>query len=243
MPSYHFRLEYLNPIIFYRAIEQQNGSSDNVMLGFDFKYNAARRLSFYGQFMLDEFVIDNIRAGNGWWANKFAVQLGGKWVDALGVSNLDLQGEVNLIRPFTYSHHTLYGDYSSYNQPIAHPLGANLREAVGIVRFQPLPRLNLTGKLVFTDMGRDRAGENWGSNILESNRTREQEFNNTIGQGASNQILFGTLTASWQLKHNLFLDASLVIRDSESELPAYRTQTSVTSFAVRWNIPQRLYEF
>jgi len=33
----HFRLEYLNPVIFYRAIEQQNGSSDNAMLGFDFK--------------------------------------------------------------------------------------------------------------------------------------------------------------------------------------------------------------
>mgnify|MGYP006208617631 CR=1 FL=1 len=85
----HFRLEYLNPIIFYRAIEQQNGSSDNVMLGFDFKYNAARHLSFYGQFVLDEFVIDNIRAGNGWWANKFAVQAGGKYIDAFGVSNLD----------------------------------------------------------------------------------------------------------------------------------------------------------
>jgi hypothetical protein len=38
----HFRLEYLNPIIFYRAIEQQNGSSDNAMLGMDFKWNAAR---------------------------------------------------------------------------------------------------------------------------------------------------------------------------------------------------------
>jgi hypothetical protein len=72
----HFRLEYLNPIIFYRAIEQQNGSSDNAMVGFDFKWNAVRKLSFYGQFMLDELVIENIREGNGWWANKFGIQVG-----------------------------------------------------------------------------------------------------------------------------------------------------------------------
>src|SRR5690606_8607867 len=98
----NFRLEYLNPIIFYRAIEQQNGSSDNVMLGFDFKWNALRKLSFYGQFLLDEFVIDHIREGDGWWANKFGVQLGGKYVDAFAVPNLDLQAELNMVRPYTY---------------------------------------------------------------------------------------------------------------------------------------------
>jgi hypothetical protein len=35
----HFRMDYLNPVIFYRAIEQQNGSTDNVLLGMDFKWN------------------------------------------------------------------------------------------------------------------------------------------------------------------------------------------------------------
>lgn len=239
----HFRLEYLNPIIFYRAIEQQNGSSDNVLLGLDFKWNAVPRLSFYGQFMLDEFVIDNIRAGNGWWANKFAVQAGGKYVDAFGIANLDLQGEVNVIRPYTYSHHTLYGSYSNYRQPIAHPLGANLQEVAGIVRYQPLGRLNLTGKLVLTRIGRDGANENWGGNILKDYRTREQEYNNTIGQGISNDILFGSFTASWQLKHNVFIDALVLLRDSNSAAQFYDNNTLVTSLALRWNVPQRLYEF
>jgi hypothetical protein len=239
----HFRLEYLNPIIFYRAIEQQNGSSDNVLLGLDFKWNALKRLSFYGQFMLDEFVIDNIRAGNGWWANKFAIQAGGKYVDAFGISNLDLQGEVNVIRPYTYSHHTLYGSYSSYRQPLAHPLGANLDEVAGIVRYQPLGRLNLTAKLVLTTIGRDGTDENWGSDILKSYTTREREYGNTIGQGVDNDILFGSATASWQLKHNLFIDASLILRNSKSAAAFYNNNTSVTSIALRWNAPQRLYEF
>lgn len=239
----HFRLDYLNPIIFYRAIEQQNGSSDNVLLGLDFKWNAVKKLSLYGQFMLDEFVIDNIRDGNGWWANKFAVQLGGRYVDALGVPNLDLQGEFNVIRPFTYSHGTVYGSYSNYKQPIAHPLGANLKELVGIIRYQPLPRLNLTGKMVLTDIGRDAADMNWGGDILKNNRTREQEYGNTISQGISNEILFGSFTGSWQMKHNLFIDASLILRNSTSPAGMYHNNTSITSLALRWNVPQRLYEF
>ncbi len=74
----HFRLDYLNPLIFYRAIEQQNGSSDNVLLGLDFKWNAARKLSFYGQFVLDEFVLSHIRDRDGWWANKYGFQAGRK---------------------------------------------------------------------------------------------------------------------------------------------------------------------
>jgi hypothetical protein len=241
--SDNFRFEYLNPIIFYRAVEQQNGSSDNVLLGLDFKWNAVKKISLYGQFVLDEFVIDKIRAGTGWWANKFGVQLGGKYVDAFGLRNLDLQGEINMVRPFTYSHHTNYGNYSSYNQPMGHPLGANFKEIVGILRYQPLPRLSFKGKLSMISVGRDSTGVNWGSNILKNNSTRQQEFGNVIGQGISNEIVSGTFTASYQIRHNLFIDASFLLRKSTSTENIYNNNTSVSSLALRWNIPQRLYEF
>ncbi len=39
----HFDFTYLNPIIFLRAAEQQNGSPDNALVGFDFKANIAKR--------------------------------------------------------------------------------------------------------------------------------------------------------------------------------------------------------
>jgi hypothetical protein len=239
----HFRLDYLNPVIFYRAIEQQNGSSDNVLLGIDFKWNAARKLSFYGQFVLDEFVLSHIKDGDGWWANKFGVQAGLKYIDAFGVSNLDLQGEMNVVRPYTYSHNTAYGSYSSYRQSIAHPLGSNFNEVVGVLRYQPLPRLSIVGKLIYMKTGRDSVGVNWGGDILKSSTTRQQEYDNTIGQGIANQILLGTFTASWQLKHNLFVDANLMVRKSESDLALYNNNTTLTSLALRWNIGRRLYEF
>lgn len=252
-----FEWAYLNPIIFYRAIEQQNGSTDNVIIGLDFKWNAVKKLSFYGQFVLDEFVLNNIKAGNGWWANKFAIQVGGKYIDAFGVSNLDLQGEINIVRPFTYSHNTQYANYTHYQQPIGHPLGANFNEMVGVVRYQPLPRLNLVGKLMVMRIGRDSTDYdwgskdpsktdykyNWGSDLLKGNTTREREYGNKIAQGFRNDIVYGMLTASWQLKHNLFIDANLVIRKSSSVLDFYNKNASISSLALRWNIARRVYEF
>ena len=238
-----FQLSYLNPIIFYRALEQQDGSSDNVLLGGDFKWNALRNVSLYGQVVLDEFVIQHIRAGDGWWANKYALQGGLKYIDAFGVSNLDLQGEINVVRPYTYSHDTQFGNYSSYRQPIAHPLGANFNEIVGILRYQPFGRLNIVGKLIMAKVGRDTTGVDWGSDILKNNTQHVQEFGNTIGQGISNKIMYGSLTLSWQLRHNVFIDANMIIRQSKSEVAFYNNNTSITSFALRWNIARRLYEF
>jgi len=238
-----FDFSYVNPVIFYRAIEQQFGSSDNALLGLDFKWNAFKNVSFYGQLVLDEFVLKEIMAGNGWWANKYSIQGGIKYIDALNVSNLDLQVEVNAVRPYTYSHFSQYGSYSNYRQSLAHPLGANFNELVGIVRYQPIPKLNLTVKTIYIKTGRDRVNENWGGDMLQGYENRQTDYGNRIGQGVANTILFADVTASYMLKHNLFIDGKQTIRQSKSDLAAYNSNTSLTSLALRWNIPQRLYEF
>jgi hypothetical protein len=238
----NFDLSYLNPIIFYRAIEQQFGSSDNALLGLDFKWNAFKGISFYGQALLDEFVIAEIRAGKGWWGNKYAFQLGGKYIDVAGISNLDLQLEYNTVRPFTYSHNT-GSSYSNYSQPLAHPLGANFNELVAIVRYQPLPKLNLTAKMIMATVGRDGTNENYGSNVLKDYTTRQSEYGNFIGQGHRNDITFLDASASYMLKHNLFLELRQTVRKSECDLAFYNTNTSLTSLGLRWNIPARTYEF
>jgi hypothetical protein len=78
---------------------------------------------------------------------------------------------------------------------------------------------------------------------MKNTRTRQQEFNNEIGQGISNDILFGSLSVSWMLKHNLFIDANIILRKSESAVALYNNNTTITSLALRWNISKRLYEF
>jgi hypothetical protein len=237
-----FDVGYLNPVIFYRAIEQQFGSTDNALLGIDFKWNALKGVSLYGQAVLDEFVAREAFSSKGWWGNKYALQAGLKYIDVGGINNLDLQLEANVVRPFTYSHDK-QSNYSNYSQALAHPLGANFNELVAIVRYQPIPKLNLSAKLFYAKTGRDSVNQNYGGDILKDNRTRQQDYGNQIGQGFANKITFMDFTASYMFKHNLFIDVKHVIRKSESELAFYNNNTSFTSLSIRWNIPQRTYEF
>jgi hypothetical protein len=244
----HFELQYLNPFIFYRAVEQYIGSEDNALIGADFKWNIRGRAQLYGQVALDEFLLSNIRARTGWWANKQAGQLGLKLVDVAGIPNLDVQGEFNAIRPYMYQHNDPTTSYQHYQQPLAHPIGANLFEWVGIVRYQPLGRLNLTGKAILTTYGSDTLSSNYGSNVLLSYLDQNQglivnEFGNHIGQGIRTNLLHLDLTASWQLRHNMFLDLKQIIRRRTAALDQFNDNTAFTSLSFRWNIPQRLHEF
>ncbi len=236
-------LNYLNPVIFYRSVEQNVGSEDNALLGMDFKWNFLNHFSLYGQIVLDEFLLSEIKAGNGWWANKQAGQLGLKYINAFGIDNLDLQGEMNIARPYMYTHDEKESSYSHYNQPLAHPLGANFTELIGIARYQPIPRLFITGKLFLASYGTDTLSSNWGSNVLLPNTTREQQYGNSIAQGIKTKLAYADLTISYMLKHNLFIDLKNVIRKEDSSIDALDNSTFFTSFAVRWNIPQRLFEF
>ncbi|WP_207436275.1 hypothetical protein [Sabulibacter ruber] len=242
-----FELQYLNPLIFYRAIEQGLGSSDNALLGADFKWNIFNRVQLYGQFMLDEFLLSEVRAGNGWWGNKFAVQGGAKYIDAFGVPNLDLQGEINVVRPFTYQHEAPYNNYQHYQQPLAHPLGANLAEAIAIVRYQPLPKFTLTAKAIATRYGQDpeprNPNSNFGGNVLKPYTTRASNYGYSIGDGVTTDQLYGEVNLSYQILYNMHVDLTQIVRRANAEIDAFDQNSAFTAISFRWNIPQRTHEF
>jgi hypothetical protein len=88
-----YDLEYLNPIIFFKPIENGLNSPDKVILGADIKYNFARHFQLYGQAVISEFRIKDMLARNGWFGNKWATQVGLKYIDVFGAKNLDAQYE------------------------------------------------------------------------------------------------------------------------------------------------------
>lgn len=238
----HFDFVYLNPIIFLRASEQQAGSADNAIIGLDIKANVAKRFQFYGQFMMDEFKLKEVRGGNGWWANKFGLQAGAKYIDAFGAKNLDLQGEVNLVRPFSYSHYDSLANYTHYNQPLAHLLGANFIEAIGIVRYQPHPKWNTSARLILWKQGTDTANSNVGSNIFMPNTSRSSDYGYKLPNGPNSTGINAQLLASYEVKENLFIDASVLIRRLTSDVIADRN-TSLFTLAVRMNMFRREYDY
>ena len=241
----HFEFGYLNPVIFYRSIEQQNGSFDNAVAGVDAKANVAKKFQFYGQFLLDEFNLTEIRRGSGWWGNKYGVQLGAKYIDAFNISNLDLQIETNRVRPFTYSHRDSVANYTHYNQPLAHPLGANFREWIAIARYQPAPKWFLQAKGIFYTQGRDTGNVNFGSNIFLPNifPYRNMDFGFNIGDPVNGKTALASLLVSYEWKPNLFIELNGVIRKENATIVSPARNTSVIYFGVRWNMHRRDFDF
>ena len=239
-----FDFQYLNPIIFYRHIEGTVGSPDNALAGLDFKANVAHRAQFYGQFLLDEFILSEVKNNPTSWVNKFGIQAGVKYMDAFGVNNLDIQLEMNRVRPFTYSHNDTIANYTHYNQPLAHPLGANFQEVLAIINFQPAPKWYINLKAIYYYQGLDSAGKNFGSNPFLNYTTRTMNTGFEVGSGAKAKCLNGILQVSYEWKENLYLDLSLQYRDYKiANVTTGKTNTSLVSAGVRLNMFKRDYDF
>lgn len=241
----HFEFSYLNPVIFLRLAEQQAGSADNALVGFDIKANVAKRLQFYGQFLLDELKVSEMKGGKGWWANKFGIQAGGKYINAFGVKNLDLQGEINAVRPFTYSHYDSLANYTHYNQPMAHPLGANFVEAIGIIKYQPHPKWTTSARLIVWKQGVDTTiSSNVGTDVFKVNTTRSGDYGYSLPSGPRSTGINAQLLVSYEVKENLYFEASALIRNLKMDYgETTKRNTNVISAGIRMNMFRREYDY
>ncbi len=237
-----FDFQYLNPIIFYRHIEGTVGSPDNAVAGLDFKANIGHKAQLYGQFLLDEFILSEIKNNPTSWVNKWGLQLGLKYVDAFGVPNLDIQLETNRVRPFTYTHNDTISNYTHYNQPLAHPLGANFQEFLCIVRFQPAPKWYVYLQAIYYYKGLDSAGINFGGNIFRDYSTRSMNNGFKIGSGDKATVLNANLQVSYEIKENIFFELSGLYRTFKSLRSPASSSTTLITAGVRINMFNRRYD-
>ncbi|MCB0699982.1 MAG: hypothetical protein H6551_01715 [Chitinophagales bacterium] len=239
-----YEFSYMNPIILYRQIERSLGSPDNVLLGINFKALVLKHIQLYGQFILDEFTFSELKAGNGYWANKFGLQLGGKYFDAFTVNNLDLQGEINLVRPYTYTHYDSTANYSHYNQPLAHPLGAGFLEFIGMIRYQPIKNLYTEFKGTYYQQTTDTNGSNFGGNIFMDYDNRAEQYGVSLINGVRAQCAIARFNVSYELRENLFIDAGATYRKKVYENAVYPTEnTTYFTGGLRLNITRRDYDY
>ncbi len=232
----HFELQYLNPIIFYRAVEQSLGSPDNVLIGSNFKWNAAKRFSIYGQLVLDEFIFKELFIDNkGFWANKYGSQIGIKYFNMLNIDHLDVQLEYNKVRPFTYSHYDNTNNYTHAYQNLAHPIGANFKEIMAKVRYQPTWKLVFDGRLMYANVGENSATVNWGNRPYVANSTRKQDEGYFTTEGVNAKILLTSLDVSYQFYHNMFADVHILARKKDSQDPTRNERTFYVGGGLRFN--------
>ncbi len=203
-----FDFQYLNPIIFLRPVEFNNGSSDNALLGATGKIKITNKWHLYGQLLVDEFNFQKVKQASGWWGNKWGIQAGTKCYDLFKIKNLSTQLEFNAVRPYTYSHSDSLSNYSHFNQALAHPLGANFMEGVGFIRYNH-KRIFLEIKGSWAQYGADINGVNWGGNIFLSYNTNkaqipgaEPEFGHQIGQGLVNTLWYSDVKVAYLVNPN-----------------------------------------
>lgn len=241
-----FDMSFVNPIIFYRTVEfTSSARSGNALLGLTSKYKFSNQVTVYGQFLLDEFSLNDVKAGNKSWKNKFAYQLGAKYFNAFNIKNLLLQVEYNLVRPYVYAHSEAITNYGHNNQSLGHQWGGNFKEFIAIARYHK-GRYFADAKVTIGKRGLDfnTADDmnNYGSNIyLSYNDSRPFDTGVNIGQGNKTSIFIADLQAGYLINPatNMKLFGSIIYRDfnpTTDTATAFKESTTWFSVGLRCDI-------
>ncbi|QXU41685.1 gliding motility protein RemB [Pedobacter sp. D749] len=238
-----FDFNYIHPFIFLRPIESTNTTSpDKMRLGLNLKYELLKKTALYGQFMLEEFTAKEFFAGKGYWANKYAIQLGVRGSDLFKVANLNYLAEFNSARPYTYSHFDRLSNYANYNQSLAHPLGGNFREFLGLLNYS-YKRFDVQGEASYARYGLDPAGMNYGGDIFKSYDTRSVQYGSHIGQGIGTNLYYlkGQVAYLINPKYNLRLEVAGTYRKESNELGI--NKASLLTISIRSSFRNIYHDF
>ncbi|GEL09924.1 protein involved in gliding motility RemB [Flavobacterium glycines] len=241
-----FDASFINPIIFYRAVEFGSSSkSGNALLGLTFKYKWNNQINFYGQFLLDEFSLNDIKEGDNSWKNKYGYQLGAKYYNAFNVPNLLLQLEYNRVRPYVYSHSEPITNYGHNNQSLGHQWGANFGEFIAIARYHQgrwFADFKLTSAVRGFDFAASGANSNYGANIYRDyDLDRYADSGVKVGQGNKTKFFMTDVQGGYLINPstNLKLFASYIYRDfnpKENTATVFKESTNWFSIGVRSDI-------
>ena len=240
-----FDINYLNPVIFYRAIEFATGADGgNAIIGLTGKYKLSNQSYVYGQWLIDEFSSGDVFGGKKSWKNKLGFQLGAKYFDAFNVENLYLQAEYNQVRPYTYSHNSITLNYAHNNQSMAHLWGANFREFIAIARYKR-DRWYGSTKIIYGERGFDFTDfgpkTNYGQDIYRTEYDRVFETGVEIGQGNTTKSFYTELEAGYIVNPttNLKLFANFLYRDFNTQVDTpvnFDNSTTWINFGLRTDI-------
>lgn len=241
-----FDVNFVNPIIFYRSVEfASSGRSGNALLGFSSKYKWNNQVNLYGQFLLDEFSLGDVKKGDNSWKNKFGYQVGAKYYNAFHVENLLLQLEYNHVRPYVYSHSDPITNYAHNNQSIGHQWGGNFKELIAIARYHK-GRYYADGKITIGTRGLDfdtvDNTYNYGGNIYKDyDLNRPYDTGVKVGQGNKTAVFIADLQGGYLVNPstNLKLFGSFIYRNfdpNQNTATTFKESTTWFSIGIRSDV-------
>ncbi len=236
--------DYVCPLVILRAGEFNAGSPDKMLVGLNTKFIAANWLTLYGQLMFNEFRLKELTSDRKYWSNKYGFLGGLRLTDLFNVPGLDGQLEYSQVRPFCYSQYDGMGTYTHHGESLAHPLGANFREAVGILKYKH-KRLALRAQMNYAQYGEDIPGDekSYGHNPDVASSNRNATYGVLMLQGAKTTLKYTDVAASFIINPRCMMNitAGCRLRSLQSE---YESDASHHFYvALRWSLKQHYFDF
>lgn len=197
----------------------------SMQIGLNSKYKILSNTAVYGQFILN---------------NEWAGQLGLKGFDALGVNNLNFLAEYNFAKPYSYTDGNILNSYTNYSQSLAHPLGANFKETVGILNYS-YNRFDFSFQGNYANYGLDPDNEsNVGKNIFLPNNNK---IGNSIGQGLKTDLYHANGKIAYLLnpKYNLRFELGGAFRYERNK--KWTDKTTYITMGFRASFRNLYYDF
>ena len=234
--AHGFDLNYINPLYFTSAIQPAGTVTDHTLLGLNGKYKVLNKTTVYGQLLIDKTSEVSFGKRNAW-------QLGFRGSDLFTAKRLNYLFEYNTAKPYTYSSQASINNYAQYNETLAHPLGANFKEWLGILNYS-IKRFDFQCQINYAEYGLNTNGINYGKliTLADNSKIPTGDINST-GQGLATTLKYAEGTIAYVLnpKYNLRFEVTALLRDEKNTKT--ETKTTMISFGLRGSFRNLYHDF
>lgn len=234
-----FDANFVNPLFFSSSFGRGGDLKDNILLGFNAKYKIFDKTALYGQILFDRVkntdLGSNASNTNGW-------QVGIRGADIFKVKKLNYLFEFNTVKPYTYSSDKALSNYGFYGDPLAHPLGANFREVLGIINYS-IGRFDFQGQINYAKYGLDANTADNNGKIITKPFVPTTNTTGVVGQGIATQLYYGEGTVAYILnpKYNLRFELGALYRQEKNDLKD--SKNTLITFGLRSSFRNLYHDF
>jgi hypothetical protein len=212
--SHSVEVSYMLPFNFIRAAEHNLGDHDNVIIfaGWEWRYN--KHNLCYGNMVLDEMRKAEITGD--WWGNKYAFQVGNSC--HIGQNKLSL--EFTAVRPWLYTHTSIFTRYSHDKKGLGFPEGSNLMQIATALDLKLSERLVVNCLAAFIRQG--ETGNNWSINYQNEITDIDNDETKWFGGNPANRYKLQSVI-SWQplAHHWLKLGIESILQQDDDSVELY----------------------
>lgn len=230
--------DVVNPVPFIDVLfrSRANQTKINSIGGINLCWHISPILQLYSQLSVDDPTQRKYDGKIG--IHEYGYQVGLKYYNPIHIKNWYLQLEYNEVRPFTYSQGDSVISYSHFDQPLAHPLGANFYEITGISNYR-LKRFYVEYTLTLAKYGASTNGNNAGHEILLTPVRSSDAFL----QGIKTDLITHQARMAWYISPatNSCISAGVYWQQRKSSAASLSTKVFYISFST--NLRNLYYDF